>query len=517
MKSAHAIAIPTKYNILLGLIALISFICILLSTHRYGAGIAPDPVRYISTARNIATGMGVTSYDDTPFVTHPPVYPALLALVSLFTGADPLVFAHILNALIFGLIVYLGGRLIFRYLSSFPTLALLGTLAIACSRPLFAISGWAFSEPLFICFVLLSLLFSHSYLAKNDIPSLLLLSLSVTLATLTRYPGVTLMLWGALIILIYHPGHILKKIQHLAVFSLLTALPLVLWLTRSYLLTGTLAGPRRPSALTFLENLSSVFTTSLYWYMPRAITEQHLLFIVISAGFCLFVGFSLKQNWQGIKVRLQQLTPVILFIITYIAFLVISSTIVGYDHIRDRLLSPIYVPLTLVLLILADTLVDSHRRRFSKSLVNSLLAVGMAIWLLYPISSSAIKAATLNSNGRGFTSKAWIESETVKYLNDHQTLISKCTFYTNGTDVAYLLAHLPSKTSPIATEYYSSVTVNTMSSLKGTWPKENNACLIWFDKINRNYLFTVDQLQQIANIEPIALLEDGAVYTVSRK
>jgi hypothetical protein len=196
---------------------------------------------------------------------------------------------------------------------------------------------------------------------------------------------------------------------------------------------------------------------------------------------------------------------------------VISSTIVGYDHIRDRLLSPIYVPLTLVLLVLADAFVDSYRRRFSNRLVNSFLAIGIAIWLLYPISSSAIKAIKLNSNGRGFTSKAWVESETVKYLNEHRALKSECTFYTNGTDIAYLLADLPSKTSPVATEYYSSVAVNTISSLKGTWPKENNVCLIWFDKINRNYLFTVDQLQKIANIEPIALLEDGAVYTVARK
>jgi hypothetical protein len=196
---------------------------------------------------------------------------------------------------------------------------------------------------------------------------------------------------------------------------------------------------------------------------------------------------------------------------------VISSTIVGYDHIRDRLLSPIYVPLTLILLILADTLVNSYRRRFSNRLVNSCLAIGIAIWLLYPISSTAIKAVKLNSNGRGFASKAWVESETVKYLNDHQTLKSECTFYTNGTDITYLLADLPSKTSPIATEYYSSVVINTISSFKGTWPKESNACLVWFDKINRNYLYTVDQLQKIANIEPIALLEDGAIYTIARK
>lgn len=152
---------------------------VFLSTSRYGAGLSPDSVGYIGTARNLTIGAGFNSYDGAPVVVWPPLYPALLALVSGIFKGDPLFLANVLNALIFGLIVYVGGVLTFKHLSTFPALAFVGTLAILVSIPLFQVSVMAWSEPLFILLLLLSLLLANSYLYKNDIISLILLSLSV--------------------------------------------------------------------------------------------------------------------------------------------------------------------------------------------------------------------------------------------------------------------------------------------------------------------------------------------------
>ncbi|GIV89171.1 MAG: hypothetical protein KatS3mg055_1689 [Chloroflexus sp.] len=65
--------------------------------------------------------------------------------------------------------------------------------------------------------------------------------------------------------------------------------------------------------------------------------------------------------------------------------------------------------------------------------------------------------------------------------------------------------------------YNSPDIVNDLSSLRGSWPEDSNACLVWFDRIDRRYLFTVDELQIIADMQQIVHLEDGAIYSVTKK
>ncbi|MFV2045151.1 MAG: hypothetical protein ACC700_18195 [Anaerolineales bacterium] len=518
MKSSDPIALSTNYRLSLVLLSLFGTVFVLLSTIRYGAGLSPDSVTYIGAARNMIAGVGIISYNGAPLVAQAPLYPALLALVGKIIGADPLLFAHIVNALLFGLIVYLGGLLTFKYLSSSPFTALMGTLAIVFSIPLFHVSGWAWSEPLFISFVLLSLIFAHSYLEKDDVTSLMLFSSSVALSSLTRYIGVTLIFWGALIILIFQRDSPKNRIAHLALFTLISALPIGLWLIRNYAISSTLFGPRASSTFTFFQNLAFVFNGLLYWYIPRRIAEHRIIMAVVGGGVSLYIGLSLRGSWQGMKVRLRQINPVILFALIYTTFLVITSTTTAYDQINNRLLSPIYVPLTLLLLISAQALVDPYQRRFSKKIVNTILLIGITVWLVYPIRSTILNAVNLISNGQGYSGRAWTESETVQYLLQHRTSESECTFYTNGPDAAYLLADLATKRSPNSrTSTNSPEVVNDIDNLRGVWPDQSNACLIWFDKIGRKYLFTIDELRAIANIDLIALLEDGAIYSIARE
>ena len=517
MKSQEPAAIPVKHNLLLAILGLIGVGIILLATNRYGAVLSHDSVVYVATARHIANGAGIVTYDGRPLLNQPPLYPAILAAIDYVFGLDPLSSANIVNAVLFGLIVYLGGLLTCKHLSSFPAYALVGTLAILFSSPLFRVSVSAWSEPLFICLVLLGLIFASSYPAKNDATSLVLFSSSVALSSLTRYIGVTLILWGALTILIFHRNSLKNRIAHLSLFTIISALPLGLWLFRNYTISSTLLGPRPSSAFTLSQNLTRVFGSLLYWYVPRTIAEHRSILMIVIAGVGLFAGLSFRDSWQGVKVRLRQINPIILFAIIYTAFLVISSTTTGYDKIGDRLLSPIYVPLTLLLLILAEALADSYRKRFPKKVVNSFLIIGVAIWLVCPIRSTIFHTAKLITVGEGYGGKAWMESETVQYLLQHQTLVSECTFYTNGPDAAYILAHLAAKMSPSKTGPNSPGTVNDISRLRGSWPEESNACLVWFDKIRLTHLLTVDELQAAANVDLIARLEDGAIYSITRK
>ena len=514
----------TKYKLSLVLLALIGVIFALLSTSRYGAGLSPDSVSYISTARNLIKGEGfITNYDE-PIVHWPPLYPVLLALIGAIFGTDPLLPAHIVNALTFGLIVYLGGVLTFKHLPSFPALALVGTLAILFSTPLFAVSAMAWSEPLFILFVLLSLLFANLYLEKKDITSLILLSSSVALSTLTRYIGVVLILWGGFIIIVFYRDSIKNRIAHLSLFTFISVLPIGIWLIRNYAISNTLFGPRASSAYTLSQNLTLLFNSILYWYLPGIIADYRPTLMLLGATIGFFAGLSFKDSWQNMKVNLRQISPAVLFsissglfVIIYAVFVVISATNTDVS-VDSRMFSPIYVPLTLLLLILTEALVDPYRKRFSKKIVNSFLIIGIAIGLIYPIRATILKAVELTQIGEGYSGQAWMDSETIQYLLQHRTLESECTVYTNGPDAAYILAHLATNMSPASTGYNSPERINDISSLRGRWPEENKVCLIWFDKLEwRKNLFTIDELQAIANIDLIARLEDGAIYSITRK
>jgi hypothetical protein len=507
-----------RHKLIIALLALIGATIVLLSTSRYGAGLTPDSVQYIGTARNLIKGAGFVSYDGNLMVVWPPLYPALLALLGGVLQIDPFLITNILNAIIFGLLVYFGGMLSFKYFSSFPAFALLGTLTILFSRPLLEVSLMAWTEPLFILLILLGLIFADSYLSKKTQTSLILFSSSAALAVLTRYIGVALILWGTLIILFFSKGALKNKIKSLAIFILISVLPLGLWLIRTYAIAGTFLGLwPKGSANTFFPNIIITFNNLLSWYIPRIITDQRIILIILVIGVVFFIGFACKDISKGSRVGLEVFIPIILFSFIYITFLIVSSTTTAYDPIDDRLLSPIYVPLTLGLLALSMKFVDSYRKRFPGMTVNSFLIIGISIWLLYPIASTIKTAVDVIGNGRGYSGKVWMERETIQYLLQNQYLESRCTIYSNDSYAVYIDAHIPASPSPEKTRNNPSVWASELSSLRDSWPEEKNACLVWLNEDHPSDRFTVDELQTIAKMDLIAQLTDGAIYSITRK
>ena len=165
--------IQVKYRnlfklIVLGLLGFTGAGIILLITSRYGAGLTPDSAAYISAARNLAEGNGFLTYNGLHLVVQPPLYSIILAVIKKITLVDPQTSAGYLNAFLFGLIIYLSGLLLLRYLKSF-VLILLGTVSVLISYALVQASLMALSELLFIFLVLLFLYSFGTYQAKRDL------------------------------------------------------------------------------------------------------------------------------------------------------------------------------------------------------------------------------------------------------------------------------------------------------------------------------------------------------------
>ncbi len=506
MKSSNFITSSPKYNFLLVLLTLVGTVFILFPTSRYGAVLlSSDAIRYIGTARNIIAGEGVTSYEGIPLVVQPPLYSTLLAFVGKISGIDPLRFTHIINALLFGFTIYLGGLLIFKYFSAFPGIAIVGVLTIALGRPLLYVSTTALSEPLFIFTVILSFTFAYAYLEKRDLTSLVLFSFAVALSSLTRYIGIILIFWGGLSIIIFNRENLNRKLRHLALFTFISALPIGLWLIRNYEVSGTLLGLRVSTIFSLSQNITFTLYIFLKWSAP-----------ILPMAAVVFLATDTSQETGGDpKAGLRQIAPINLFMFMYTTFLIISSTRVAYDKIDDRLLSPVYIPLALFLITLTQALLP-YRKRLSELMIKPLLIISVLISLAYLL-LLCYESVNLYRNGRGYSSKEWRESPTIQFLIQHRTLASECTFYSNVHEATYILADFKTKILPIKTKYNSTIVINTISNLKG-WPPENKSCLVYFQKAEyKENLFTMNELQEIVNFKLIARLEDGAVYSITRK
>src|SRR5689334_17620275 len=124
----------------------------------YGAGVAADSIRYLSTAENFLAGRGLVDYTGWPLVWWPPLYPLLLAGISFVTRLDVLEAGWILNILTYGMNIFLSGVLFEKTLRGWPVFKYLASLFVFLSPSLLSMHSAILSEPLYLTFTLLFLL-----------------------------------------------------------------------------------------------------------------------------------------------------------------------------------------------------------------------------------------------------------------------------------------------------------------------------------------------------------------------
>ncbi len=238
---------PNRFTLLLTALALLGMALILARQVNYGVGIGWDSIYYISVARHLLEGEGFVELTNKElYVAWPPLYPMLLAAASLFVF-DPLDVAGPLNAAIFGLTIAVAGHYLrqhihSRFLIIWACLAIhrSGLLSIGLTLiPLTSITYTAISEPLFILFVTLSLLQTDTFLHQGKRSSLL------WAAVFTALPGLLDTLHrpylahdhcaaDGLVGLLQRNTGSVTKMKHIAVYTLISVLPIALWILRNW-------------------------------------------------------------------------------------------------------------------------------------------------------------------------------------------------------------------------------------------------------------------------------------------
>jgi len=203
-----------------------------------GIGINDDSVVYISAARNLLNGLGLSTHPNfgghtapsveyptraetlspRPITHFPPLYPLLLGSVGIL-GVDPLVSARYIAALLFGVNIMIVGVIVNR-ISGSSWLSIIGSLLIFISQPMIGIHIYAWSEPLFIFLGFLGLFFLRAYLITREVTALVYSATAISLAFMSRYVGLSLIITGIIGILSFSGERYKKRIIHCAILEL---------------------------------------------------------------------------------------------------------------------------------------------------------------------------------------------------------------------------------------------------------------------------------------------------------
>jgi hypothetical protein len=508
-------------NFSLGLMGLIGILLILCGTSKFGVGISPDSVSYISTARNLIIGKGFRIYDGGYYVFWPPLFPLSLSTAGL-TGIDPLHAARIINAVAFGLIIFFSGQLFLRSFKS-RVMVIVGAFFVLFSVPLHKVSVMAWSEPLYTLFSIIFFIAFTKFSVRKSYTWLLLSATFASLALLQRYAGITIAITAIVTIVFLVKNMPAKsRITYALTFCVLSLAPLMLWITRNYLLTSTFSGHRPPAYYGLLKNISLTADVIGNWFLPVFIHPMLPLFIltVFCIVFLLIGFFAHKAEIKPAGVLPNQImASIIVYITCYIVFFIITSSLIAYEPINDRQLAPLFPFVLLVLLVAAEESIK--RSGFileNKKLIRGMLIALLPLLMTYPVLKTSLLISDWIKEGAGedfyglsyYGKKAWQESPLITWLKNNP--LSGCV-YSNDPAPLYILAGIHAKLSlskdTTVTRFREELNVN------------QNCCLVWFNNNldgryrmlqSQDRICPLEKVKELIELQEVAVFSDGTVY-----
>ena len=515
-------------------LAILGTILVLFRQAPYGAGLTGDSVVYISTARALLEGHKFGDYTQ-----YPPLFPLLLALIGIF-GHDPLESVGPLNAVVFGLTVFVSALYLRRRIQS-RFLLLWTSVALVASWPLATVCFWAMTEASFIFFTILSLFSFNRFLDTGNRPSLIWAAIFTALACLDRYVGVSIV--GSMALLLWRRRGIAvrEKIGDSLVYTIIAMFPLSLWFLRNFLFVGNLAGDWIPPANSFQENVAFAFATFGTWIvgpvsfnelagwftatLGRELTNGTLGTVLVTVTVLSLSGIlSLFHFLDAYRKRqpsyANSVAVFVGFTISYLFFITLSLTIRGTEPMNTRYLAPVYVPMIFILVFSFDAIFPKSEQNRPNlpsiygvpKLGSTALMICLCSWLLWQAGINIDQIRRLTKHGAGYASPEWTESETIRFLNRH--LISRniriwTTDYlgvyirTNATNAHELL-------EPLSTSLEG--TRRWLDKIHGKRGFRKVDFIVWFyGSAYHGYGYSLADLLTLPGLEPVTKLADGII------
>ncbi len=452
---------------------------VLHATAPFGLGVSGDSLQYMSAALDMAAGETVKGWNDGMYVSWPPLYPALLMAFSRL-GGGLLETARYLNVAALGGTVFIVGALSLRHVQSLYVRAF-GTAIICTSVTFFEMSSMMWSEPIFLLVLTAQLATLVAFLETRLKALLVLAAVLASAATMQRYPGVTIIGVSGLAIL--YPMANTKfqwRVVQAAVFGVIAAAPLAIWLKRNKDLEGIATSWAGGKTIPIPENLVSAFDVVFTWLIPSSPIYRFASVVI----FALVGPLILYALWRsGIEKRVRM--PLVLytfFAVVYTAFLCYSGSRYSIEPINLRYLSPVFIPMAIVAVTLLDLAIGYWRQdnvmRGRGGAVAIVMLVLSTAWLYYPFASAGILSDRYRRDGVfGFTKAMYVNSPLIESAQDYLT--PDVAVYSNQPELLFVNAD-----AALAQPYVSDDALE--ESINDAEAVNKPVYLVWFGSSGRD-------------------------------
>lgn len=571
MRFVNSIPVPDRYTLLLAGLAALGAALVLARQATYGAALHDDSINYIAVARNLLEGEGFANYREGIYKLWPPLYPALLAAASLGVW-DPMDIAGPLNAVLFGLTVFVVGAYLRRRVEA-RFLRVWGTLAVALSIPLTELAAWALAGMPFILLTTLALIQTDKFLREGKTANLLWAALLGAVAWQVRYVGVAGVAIIGLLLLMQTGANWRQRAGRIGLVIALTGLPMAGWLLRVYWATGnwTLFGNRPPVDYAWPAVLRDILAGIGSWVVNldrlpagtpltgsaglESAAGLLLALSVVGLGIVAYLfcrepgGKTVQFDWQPVYV----FGGFGLAYLVMLALTLLSGVWQGVIGVAGRYLTPLYIPLLITAVVGLDWIMSRERERRLLGSVRwwpaagrdaagrlgrtflasgaarpSLLAVilmgGLGLWLALQVGGNIGEIGRANGGGLGgYAAPPWSEDTVARYIRDnpldgpvYSNLPIVVYLHNRGTAAYEYLPRFRREATMVVDEKVFAITgaerlaAGLAAAPVGSW-------VVWFNNRWDNslvYDYGPAELAAAVELELAAERADGAVYRV---
>ena len=402
---------------------------LIIHATNYGPWAFSDATTYVWTAHNLAEGKGLVIQNPSGgydlLVWHPPLFPILLS-IPVALGADALQAIRWMNALCFGITIFICGFATWRFTRSSIITVGVTALSVFAIDLIYVFSG-AMSEAIFFALGFVSLfLIVESMHSKTKNLLLLMAGILAGLSYLARYAGVAFVGTVILVPLLFNTGTVWQRFRAMLPAGLPAVLIPACWSIYVYINNQTIGG-RSVLALGNLRldfaNYVQQFWDIITGWIPYILRGNHILpaewkFALGVVIVLIVFVIGLKSYSKGLtksdhRIHLIWLIAVGLFFFAYLGFHLISYIFSSAAPAIDRrLLSPLLLSGILLMGAIFSLPLGTTTKKFH--LTAYIFFFYVIISLIYFQGRLQSYLYDQHHFGFGYTSKSWQESQLIQ-------------------------------------------------------------------------------------------------------
>ena len=502
--------------------ALTALLTLLVARFTHPA-VGPDAVSYLAVSNSIRTGGGIAFWLEDPLLTWPPLWPALIAGLTAVSRLDSDVAALVLNSLAAAACVPVGFAVARRVLGTrFTTRAMLISLAV--SPVLVGLAVLVQTEVLF-ALVTLGVFYVLMRWIDDEAPKWLVIAGALcAVGFYVRYQAIYVVpvfgAWIGLRVLLRRRSSSGSALGAAIVAGLWYVVPAVvpplLWIARNLSVGDSAMGPRFPSSIGPARNLAAAFSTTFKFLTSLPSVPLAPTALVTVVGLAVVVvtlerttrpeGQSLRssivsrllEGFQGPAGLL------VVFVTGFTLLMVVTRSMIGFDDLDIRLLSPCLVPTSILLLRWSELVLFSAPRR---QLLGRVV-VGGWLGLQVVITLALVGPANSFMADYGFNADRAVAASTSPALD---ALPEDCVMYSNNAGDMYQ-SGFEAFLSPRKVEYKSDQPTNDLAELVAKVEAGETSCLVWVEYSVDEEYWSVDELREHLTLVELGSADDVTTY-----